>query len=94
MKKNTMRLTILLVIFALTTLNPQTTDPNKSGFPHDMTWFNVPKNPQPGVVHKGYRSASMDKERTSMNKTSHSPRDSGTCFSLFLYLFNLHLTKP
>jgi enterochelin esterase-like enzyme len=57
-----MRFPILLAIFALSILNSQPTDPNKSGFPHDMTWFNVPKNPQPGVVHKGYHSASMDKE--------------------------------
>ena len=27
-----------------------------------MIWFNVPKNPQPGVVHKGYHSPSMNKE--------------------------------
>jgi hypothetical protein len=57
-----LRLTVPLAIFALSILNSQTTDPNKSGFPHDMTWFNVPKNPQPGVVHKGYHSAAMDKE--------------------------------
>jgi S-formylglutathione hydrolase FrmB len=56
------RLTVPLAIFALSILNSQTTDPNKSGFPHDMTWFNVPKNPQPGVVHKGYHSAAMDNE--------------------------------
>ena len=31
-------------------------------YPHDMIWFNVPKNPQPGVTHHGYHSASMNKE--------------------------------
>jgi endo-1,4-beta-xylanase len=34
-------------------------DPNKSGYPHDMIWFNLPKNPQPGVRHNGYWSRSM-----------------------------------
>ncbi len=47
---------------ALQWLRGQTADPNKSGFPHDMIWFNEPKNPQPGVVHKGYHSVSMNKE--------------------------------
>ena len=27
-----------------------------------MIWFNLPKNQQPGVVHKGYHSKAMDKE--------------------------------
>src|SRR6266446_5566286 len=57
-----MRFNLPIVFFSLSILGSQTTDPNKSGFPHDMIWFNVPKNPQPGVVHKGYHSAAMDKE--------------------------------
>src|SRR5439155_14475962 len=52
----------LIAVCSLCILSSQTTDPNKSGFPHDMIWFNAPKNPQPGVVHKGYHSAAMDKE--------------------------------
>src|SRR5262249_32456676 len=40
----------------------QTTDPNRTGFPHDMVWFNISKNPQPGTVHKGYHSAAMNVE--------------------------------
>ena len=57
-----MRFHFLIAVCGLSILSSQTTDPNKSGFPHDMIWFNVPKNPQPGVVHKGYHSAAMDKE--------------------------------
>jgi enterochelin esterase-like enzyme len=57
-----MRLSILMALGALRFLRGQTADPNKSGFPHDMIWFNEPKNPQPGVVHKGYHSESMNKE--------------------------------
>jgi len=37
----------------------QTAQPKKSPYPHDMVWFNIPKNPPPGVVHKSYFSASM-----------------------------------
>ncbi len=55
-----MRLPILLALFALPLLNSQTPDPNKTGYPHDMIWFNEPKTLQPGVVHKGYHSASMN----------------------------------
>ncbi len=57
-----MRFHFLIAVCGLSILSSQTTDPNKSGYPHDMIWFNVPKNPQPGVVHKGYHSAAMDKE--------------------------------
>jgi enterochelin esterase-like enzyme len=57
-----MRLSILIALGLLPFLQGQTADPNKSGLPHDMIWFNVPKNPQPGVVHKGYHSASMNNE--------------------------------
>jgi enterochelin esterase-like enzyme len=58
-----MRYPILFAVCALPILHAQTpTDPNKTGFPHDMIWFNEPKNPQPGVTHHGYHSASMDKE--------------------------------
>jgi endo-1,4-beta-xylanase len=48
-----------LLISFCTALIAQTADPNKSGFPHDMTWFNPPKQPQPGLIHVGYESASM-----------------------------------
>jgi enterochelin esterase-like enzyme len=51
------RQTLLLLLCA--SLAAQTPDPNKSGHPHDMTWFNPPKTPMPGVVHKGFHSASM-----------------------------------
>jgi enterochelin esterase-like enzyme len=57
-----MRLRLLLAFCSLSILNAQAPDPNKSGFPHDMIWFNEPKNPQPGVQHKGYHSADMDKQ--------------------------------
>ena len=57
-----MRTLLLLTASALAVLSAQTPDPNKSGYPHDMTWFNVPKDPQPGVVHKGYQSKAMDKQ--------------------------------
>jgi hypothetical protein len=57
-----MRYAILLGLCALTLLESQTIDPNKTGFPHDMIWFNEPKNPQPGVTHHGYHSVSMNKE--------------------------------
>jgi len=48
----------LAVVTAQTVL-PQTVDPNKSGLPHDMIWFNPPKKPQPGIIHDGYYSQSM-----------------------------------
>jgi endo-1,4-beta-xylanase len=57
-----MRYAILPALCALSLLKSQTTDPNRTGFPHDMVWFNEPKNPQPGVTHHGYHSAAMDKE--------------------------------
>lgn len=57
-----MRFPLLAAIWLLPLLQAQTTDPNRSGFPHDMIWFNEPKNPQPGISHHGYHSASMDKE--------------------------------
>src|SRR5215831_14499564 len=57
-----MRYTILLGLCALSLVNSQTTDPNRTGFPHDMIWFNEPRNPQPGVTHHGYHSKSMNKE--------------------------------
>src|SRR5260221_11404748 len=57
-----MRLRLLLAVCSVSILGSQTTDPNKSGFPHDMIWFNVPKTLEPGVQHKGYHSAAMDKE--------------------------------
>jgi acetyl esterase len=55
-----MRLSLILTLFAASLAPAQTKDPNKSGFPHDMLWFNPPKNPQPGVVHHGYKSGSMN----------------------------------
>jgi hypothetical protein len=58
----TMRYAILAALSTLLHLNAQTTDPNRTGFPHDMIWFNEPKNAQPGVTHHGYHSASMNKE--------------------------------
>src|SRR5438270_12656533 len=57
-----MRLRLFLALFTLSLLSSQTPDPNRSGFPHDMIWFNVSKTPQPSVTHKGYHSAAMDKE--------------------------------
>jgi len=51
-----------LLFLTVSVLCAQTPAPNRTGFPHDMVWFNVPKNPQPGVVHKGYHSKAMDKE--------------------------------
>jgi len=57
-----MRLPLLLPICVLSLLSAQSTDPNRSGFPHDMIWFNVPKTLEPGVQHKGYHSAAMDKQ--------------------------------
>ena len=57
-----MRYAILLGLSALTLLESQAVDPNKTGFPHDMIWFNEPKNPQPGVTHHGYHSVLMNKE--------------------------------
>jgi enterochelin esterase-like enzyme len=53
---------LVLVVCSLSILASQTTDPNRTGFPHDMIWFNVPKTLPPGVEHKGYHSASMDKQ--------------------------------
>ena len=44
-----MRWSLSLALSAISILSAQTADPNKSGFPHDMIWFNVPKKPQPGV---------------------------------------------
>ena len=57
-----MQMRLLLSICSLSILGSQTTDPNKSGFPHDMIWFNEPKTLEPGVEHKGYHSASMNKQ--------------------------------
>jgi endo-1,4-beta-xylanase len=54
-----MRWTILFAFCSLSLATAQTADPNKSGFPHDMIWFNPPKQPQAGVVHKSYQSPSM-----------------------------------
>src|SRR3954451_18970845 len=56
---SSIRLSVFLVFAAAAVAPAQNADPNKSGFPHDMLWFNPPKNPQPGTVHKSYRSASM-----------------------------------
>jgi len=53
---------LAVVACSLSILASQTTDPNRSGFPHDMIWFNVPKTLEPGVQHKGYHSAAMDKQ--------------------------------
>jgi len=50
---------ILIACCSAALLVAQTPDPNKSGYPHDMVWFNPPKKPLPGVVHEGYLSASM-----------------------------------
>ena len=44
-----MRFHFLIAVCGLSILSSQTTDPNKSGFPHDMIWFNAPENPPPGV---------------------------------------------
>ena len=52
----------LLFLAAVSIACAQAPDPNRTGFPHDMIWFNMPKKPQPGVVHKGYHSKAMDKE--------------------------------
>ena len=57
-----MRYAILAALCTPLLLHSQAVDPNKTGFPHDMIWFNEPKNPQPGVTHHGYHSASMSKE--------------------------------
>ena len=57
-----MRLRLALTVCSLSILASQTTDPNKSGFPHDMIWFNVPKTLEPGVQHQGYQSAAMAKQ--------------------------------
>ncbi len=57
-----MRTALLLALCALPILESQTADPNKSGHARDMIWFNEPRNPQPGMVHKGYHSKLMDKE--------------------------------
>src|SRR5215831_17244926 len=57
-----MRYAILAALCTPLLLHSQAADPNKTGFPHDMIWFNEPKNPQPGVTHHGYHSASMNKE--------------------------------
>lgn len=54
-----MRWTFLLAVLWVSILGAQTTDPNKSGYPHDMIWFNPPKNAQQGVTHHGYYSESM-----------------------------------
>lgn len=53
---------VSLLLSAPLVLLSQTVDPNRTGYPHDMVWFNVPKNPQPGVTHHGYHSASMNKQ--------------------------------
>src|SRR6266478_5126563 len=53
---------ILLGLYWLPLLASQAIDPNKTGLPHDTIWFNEPKNPQPGVTHHGYHSASMNKD--------------------------------
>jgi len=57
-----MRVRLLLAVCSVSILASQTADPNKSGFPHDMIWFNVPKTLQPGIEHKGYLSAAMGKQ--------------------------------
>src|SRR5262245_9767589 len=61
-KLEAMRYVILLALCTPLLLPSQTVDPNRTGYPHDMVWFNEPKNPQPGVTHHGYHSAAMDKE--------------------------------
>src|ERR1051326_6388307 len=61
-KLKAMRYTILLAFGALSLLQSQTVDPNRTGYPHDMIWFNEPKNPQPGVTHHGCHSASMNRQ--------------------------------
>jgi endo-1,4-beta-xylanase len=57
-----MRCSILVALCAPLLLQSQTVDPNRTGFPHDMVWFNEPKNPQPGVTHHGYHSAAMNRQ--------------------------------
>jgi len=57
-----MRYAIQVALCTPLLLHSQAVDPNRTGFPHDMIWFNEPKNPQPGVTHHGYHSASMNKE--------------------------------
>ena len=57
-----MRTAVLLTLLFLPILESQTSDPNRTGYARDMVWFNVPKSPQPGYVHKGYHSKLMDKE--------------------------------
>jgi len=56
-----MRLRLALFVCSLS-IFAQTTDPNRTGYPHDMIWFNVPKTLEPGLEHKGYHSAAMDKQ--------------------------------
>ena len=57
-----MRTLVAILLAAATIAGAQVKDPNKSGYPHDMTWFNPPKNTMPGVTHHGYHSKAMDKE--------------------------------
>jgi enterochelin esterase-like enzyme len=54
-----MRWTLTLTFCFASLLTAQPADPNKSGFPHDMTWFNPPGKAQPGIIHNGYDSPSM-----------------------------------
>ena len=42
-----MRYAILAALCTPLLLHSQAVDPNRTGFPHDMIWFNEPKNPQP-----------------------------------------------
>src|SRR5215467_11929853 len=57
-----MRYAILAALCTPLLLHSQAVDPNRTGFPHDMIWFNEPKNLQPGVTHHGYHSGSMNQE--------------------------------
>src|SRR5262249_16594299 len=50
---------LLLAFCLVRSVAAQTADPNRSGYPHDMKWFNPPAKPQPGVVHKSFESCSM-----------------------------------
>jgi endo-1,4-beta-xylanase len=83
-----MRWSIVFMLCAASPLSAQTAaDPNKSGFPHDMIWFNVPKNPQPGVVHKGYYSQSM---KTEVGYNIYLPRGYETGSQRYPVVYWLH----
>ena len=78
--------TLLLTLF-LSTLAAQTPDPNKSGLPHDMIWFNPPKKVQPGIVHHGYDSPSM---KLKVGYNIYLPPDYETSTKRYPVIYWLH----